>query len=138
METDDVKKVPPRFNDRLSFSKEEIKVISDFFSSLNLRKENSASSVISIVYHYFPRNNSTFSGRKSRINWRDLRSNDITSVNLIQSNAIDYDFEIFKTTDDWFYLAFSKRYGSGWLPTQYYKCDSIDGLILKLKELFVK
>ena len=137
--TTDIKVPPIRFGERLQFKKDDLDKIDNYFRGLTLRKEDGARTPYSLVKQLY--GSDTYYGKKIPVRSyfiKGLNSSADTSVNLIESNCVLFDFQIFKTTDDWFYLAFAKKFGGTWGPVDYFKCDSIDGLLLQMNKLFKK
>jgi hypothetical protein len=107
------------FKKRKPFTKSEIGKIEDFISKWEKKRES--------FFLYFAHHSPGGLFKKSKY-----------GLNILNYQNYPLGLQVVKDDDDWFYIAIenhtSRMYQS---EMKYYKCDSIDGLIKKINEIFI-
>lgn len=122
-----------KIKDRVVIPQKEVKMVSEFLEKFDLSGVRSvptskelAATKATWEASFLTSRDLPMTSSKFRPEQKRRSKND---VNMIMSIDIrSWDFRIFKTDDDWFYIESSTKVKVGWTE-EWFKCDSIGGLI---------
>ena len=117
---------------RIIFNQSEVRIIKDVFNGYGIKKQvHNGSGVVTSDYLLCYR-----WAKNGHLNINNKNPDYLVSRLGTLSNPIA-DIRVYKIDDEWFYLYGSYKLKSRWVEN-WYKCDSMDGLIVILRDILSK